>query len=255
MIILKRAVVAIAALALLVGAAQPASARAPKPSGEITVFAAASLTESFDAIAKQFQKKYPDVSVKFNYDASSNLATQINQGAPAEVFASADEDNLRKTIDAGTVTPPPVVFAKNRLEVAVEKGNPKKIKSLADLQKSGLVVVLCADQVPCGKYAAQSLAMAGVTVNPASKEENAKATLTKVSIGEADASIVYVTDVKAAKGTTSGVRIPDKVNVIATYPIGVVKASQNATAATAWVTFVRSKEGQTTLKRFGFLPR
>ena len=120
--------------------------------------------------------------------ASSNLATQINQGAPADVFVSADQDNLQKTIDAGTVTPPPVVFAKNRLEIAVEKGNPKKVKSLADLQKSGLVVVLCADQVPCGKYAAQSLAMAGVTINPSSKEENAKATLSKVSIGEADAS-------------------------------------------------------------------
>jgi molybdate transport system substrate-binding protein len=146
------------------------------------------------------------------------------------------------------------VFVKNRLEIAVEKSNPKKIKSLADLQKPGVVVVLCADQVPCGKYAAQSLAMAGVTVNPASKEENAKATISKVSIGEADASIVYVTDVKAAKRTTSGVTIPGKVNVIATYPIGVVKASQNATAAKAWVKFVRSKEGQQTLTKFGFLP-
>ncbi len=250
---MKRIFVALAALAVLIAAAQPVAA-APKPSGEITVFAAASLTESFDAIAKQFEKKYPDVTVKFNYDASSNLATQINQGAPADVFASADQDNLQKTIDAGTVTPPPVVFAKNRLEIAVEKGNPKKIKSLADLQKSGLVVVLCADQVPCGKYAAQSFAMAGVTINPSSKEENAKATLSKVSIGEADASIVYVTDVKAAKGTTSGVKIPDKVNVIATYPMGIVKESQNATAAKAWVRFVTSKPAQTTLRKFGFLP-
>jgi molybdate transport system substrate-binding protein len=250
---MRRIFVALAALAVLIAAAQPAAA-APKPSGEITVFAASSLTESFDALAKQFEKKYPDVTVKFNYDASSNLATQINQGAPADVFASADQDNLQKAIDAGTVTPPPVVFAKNSLEIAVEKGNPKKIKSLADLQKPGTVVVLCADQVPCGKYAAQSLAMAGVTVNPASKEENAKATLSKVSIGEADASIVYVTDVKAAKGTTSGVTIPGKINVIATYPIGVVKASQNAAAAKAWVKFVRSKEGQKTLTKFGFLP-
>jgi molybdate transport system substrate-binding protein len=250
---MKRALVALAALAVLMATVQAASAQ-QKPSGEITVFAAASLTESFDAMAKQFQKKYPGVDVRFNYDASSNLATQINQGAPADVFASADADNLQKTIDAGTVTPPPLVFAKNRLEIAVEKGNPKKIKSLADLQKSGLVVVLCADQVPCGKYAAESFAKAGVTVSPASKEENAKATLSKVSIGEADASIVYVTDVKAAKGTTSGVKIPDKVNVIATYPVGVVKASQNATAAKAWVKFVRSKEGQAILRKFGFLP-
>jgi molybdate transport system substrate-binding protein len=250
---MRRILVALAALAVLIAAAQPVAA-APKPSGEITVFAASSLTESFDAIAKQFEKKYPDVTVKFNYDASSNLATQINQGAPADVFASADQDNLQKTIDAGTVTPPPVVFAKNRLEIAVEKGNPKKIKSLADLQRSGLVVVLCADQVPCGKYAAQSLAMAGVSISPASKEENAKATLSKVSIGEADASIVYVTDVKASKGTASGVKIADKQNVIATYPMGVVKQSQNATAAKAWVQFVESKDGQKTLRKFGFLP-
>lgn len=250
---MRRTFVALAALAVLIAAAQPVAA-APRPSGEITVFAASSLTESFDAIAKQFEKKYPGVSVKFNYDASSNLATQINQGAPADVFASADQDNLQKTIDSGAVTPPPVAFAKNRLEIAVEKGNPKKIKGLADLQKSGLVVVLCADQVPCGKYAAQSLGKAGVSVSPASKEENAKATLSKVSIGEADASIVYVTDVKASKGTTSGVKIADKVNVVATYPMGVVKDSQNATAAKAWVQFVNSKEGQKTLRKFGFLP-
>jgi molybdate transport system substrate-binding protein len=251
----RRSVVAVVAFAMAVLiAAPPAHAGGNKPSGQITVFAAASLTESFDAIAKQFQKKYPDVDVRFNYDASSNLANQINQGAPADVFASADQDNLQKTIDSGAVTPPPAAFAKNRLEIAVEKGNPKKVKGLADLQKSGLVVVLCADQVPCGKYAAEAFAKAGVTVSPASKEENAKATLSKVSIGEADASIVYVTDVKASKGTTSGVKIPDNVNVIATYPIGVVKESQNATAAKAWVQFVKSKDGQKTLRKFGFLP-
>jgi molybdate transport system substrate-binding protein len=250
---MKRALVASAALAVVIATVQPASAQ-QKPSGEITVFAAASLTESFGAIAKQFEKRYPDVDVKFNYDASSNLATQVNQGGPADVFASADADNLQKTIAAGTVTPPPVVFAENRLEIAVEKGNPKKIKSLADLQKPGLVVVLCADQVPCGKYAAESLGKAGVSFTPASKEENAKATLSKVSIGEADASIVYVTDVRAAKGTTSGVKIPDKVNVIATYPMGIVKETQNATAAKAWVRFVTSKDGEKTLRKFGFLP-
>jgi len=249
-----RALAVVAGLALAIVAAQPVAAAQKKPSGEITVFAASSLTESFDAMAKQFEKKYPDVSVKFDYDASSNLATQINQGASADVFASADQDNLQKTLDSGAVTAPAVVFARNRLEIAVEKGNPKKIKSLADLQKSGLVVVLCADQVPCGKYAAQSLAMAGVTINPSSKEENAKATLSKVSIGEADASIVYVTDVKASKGTTSGVKIADKQNVIATYPMGVVKESQNATTAKAWVQYVTSKDGQKTLRKFGFLP-
>ena len=245
--------VAIAFAAVAMAVTPRAHAGGDKPSGELTVFAAASLTESFDALAKQFQKKYPDVDVRLNYDSSSNLATQINQGAPADVFASADEENLRKTIDADAVAPPAVVFAKNRLEIAVEKGNPEKIKRLADLQESGLVVVLCADQVPCGKYAAEAFAKAGVSVTPASKEENAKATLSKAAIGEADASVVYVTDVKASKGTASGVKIPDRVNVIATYPIGVVNESQNAVAAKAWVQFVKSADGQKSLRKFGFL--
>jgi molybdate transport system substrate-binding protein len=250
---MKRALVAFATLAVLIAATQPAAA-GQQPSGELTLFAAASLTDSFDAIAKQFEKRYPDVSVKFNFDSSSNLAAQIQQGAPADVFASADEANLQKAVDSGDITARPVVFAKNRLEIAVEEGNPQKVKRLADLGKSGLVVVLCADQVPCGKYAGESLTKAGVSVSPASKEENAKATLSKVSIGEADASIVYVTDVKASKGTTSGVKIADKLNVIATYPMGVVKDSQNAEAAKAWVQFVTSKDGQKTLRKFGFLP-
>jgi molybdate transport system substrate-binding protein len=146
-----------------------------------------------------------------------------------------------------------VTFAKNRLEIAVEKGNPKKIEMLADLADSDLVVVLCADEVPCGRYAAEAFAKAGVTVSPASKEENAKATLSKVSLGEADASVVYVTDVKAEKGV-SGVRIPNAQNVIVTYPIAAVDESQNTAAARTWVRFVQSKAGQNTLKKFGFLP-
>jgi molybdate transport system substrate-binding protein len=249
---MRRAVVALAVVAFLM-AAQPAAA-SRKPSGAITVFAASSLTESFGAIAKQFEKRYPGVTVKFDFDSSSNLAAQIDQGAPADVFASADDANLRKTIDSGDVTPPPVVFAKNRLEIAVEKGNPKDVKGLSDLGKSGLIVVLCAGEVPCGKYAAQAFTKAGATVNPASKEENAKATVSKVSLGEADAGVVYATDVKAAKGAVSGVKIPDRVNVIATYPVGVVKHSQNATAAKAWVQFLQSKTAQKTLRTFGFLP-
>jgi molybdate transport system substrate-binding protein len=248
---IRRALIAAAVATLFLGA-QPAAA-GEKPSGEITVFAAASLTESFEAIAKQFEKRYPDVDVKLNLDSSSNLAAQIQEGAPADVFASADEANLQKTIDSGDVTAKPVTFAKNRLEIAVEKGNPKKIKGLADLADSDLVVVLCADEVPCGRYAAEAFAKAGVTVSPASKEENAKATLSKVSLGEADASVVYVTDVKAEKGV-SGVRVPDAQNVIATYPIAAVDESQSAVAAKAWVRFVQSKAAQNTLKKFGFLP-
>jgi molybdate transport system substrate-binding protein len=250
---MKRALVAFAALAVLIAATQPAAA-GQQPSGELTVFAAASLTESFNAIAKQFEKRYPDVSVKFNFDSSSNLAAQIQQGAPADVFASADEANLRKAVDSGDVTSTPAVFAKNRLEIAVEKGNPEKVKGLADLGRSGLVVVLCADAVPCGKYAAEAFANAGVSVRPVSKEENAKATLSKVSLGEADAGVVYVTDVKAAKGDVTGVKIPDRQNVIAAYPIAAVTGSESSAAAKAWVQFVQSKTAQSTLRRFGFLP-
>jgi molybdate transport system substrate-binding protein len=248
---MKRAAV-VAAAVVIVMAAQPAAAK-PKPSGEITVFAAASLTESFTAIAKQFDKKYPDVTMKFDFDASSNLAAQIQQGAPANVFASADEASLQKTIDSGDVIAPPLVFAKNRLEIAVENGNPKKIKRLADLADPGLVVVLCADAVPCGKYAAEALTKAGVEVRPASREENAKAALSKMSLGEADAAVVYVTDVKAAKGDVSGVKIPHAQNVLATYPVGLTKRSQNSAAAKAWVRFLMSKEAQRTLRKFGFL--
>lgn len=249
---MKRALVAAAAATVML-AAQPAAAK-PKLSGDITVFAAASLTESFTEIKKHFEAKYADVSVKLNFDASSNLAAQVQQGAPADVFASADQANLQKTLESGDVVPPPLDFAKNHLQIAVEKGNPKKIKGLADLAKKGMVVTLCADAVPCGKYAAEAFAKAGVDVHPASKEENAKAALSKVSLGEADAAVVYVTDVKAAKGEVSGVRIPYRHNVVATYPAAVVMESQNRDVAKAWVQFLQSKAAQETLRKFGFLP-
>jgi molybdate transport system substrate-binding protein len=248
-----RHAVAVMSVTAVLAFAQPATATS-KVSGELTVFAAASLTESFTQIEKQFEKRYPDASVKLNFDSSSNLAAQIQQGAPADVFASADEASLGKTIDSGDVTAKPVPFAKNRLEIAVEEGNPTKVKRLADLAKPGRVVVLCADPVPCGRYAAEAFTKAGVEVSPASKEENAKAALSKVSLGEADASVVYVTDVKAARGEVTGVRIPDEHNVIARYPIAVVDESENASAARAWVRFVRSKAAQETLRKFGFLP-
>jgi molybdate transport system substrate-binding protein len=243
----------IAAVVAIVSFAQPAAAK-PRVSGEVTVFAAASLTESFTAIRKEFERKYPDVTVKLNFDSSSNLAAQIQQGAPAAVFASADEANLQKTIDSGDVVPPPVVFARNRLVIAVEEGNPVKIKHLADLDRDGLIVTLCADEVPCGKYAAEAFAKAGVDVSPASKEENAKAALSKVSLGEADAAIVYVTDVEAAQDSVSGVRIPERNNVIARYPAAVVEDNPNRVAAKAWVRFLDSTTARATFEKFGFLP-
>ena len=183
------------------------------------------------------------------FNAPSNGAS--SDRPPLTIEPPSPDNGQRLIVDVNTK---PVVFAKNRLEIAVEKGNPKKVSGLADLAKSGLIVVLCADAVPCGKYAVQAFANAGVRVSPASKEENAKATLSKVSLGEADASVVYVTDVKAAKGEVSGVKIPDRQNVIANYPIAVTNDGRSSAAAKAWVQFIQSKAAQTTLRKFGFLP-
>jgi molybdate transport system substrate-binding protein len=228
-------------------------------SGEVTVFAASSLTEAFTALASQFERKYPDATVRFNFLASSELATQIEQGAPADAFASADEANMQKLVDAGDVRPGSgsLIFARNRLEVVVEKGNPKKIKGLADIASThsdDVSVVLCGSATPCGHYTTRALKKAGVQVAARALAESAKAVVTTVSTGEADAGIVYVTDVKAARDEVSGVRIPNSQNVIAKYPIAVVKDPPNRMGGgKAWVLFVRSKKGQETLREFGFL--
>jgi molybdate transport system substrate-binding protein len=241
----------LAALAVVIAAAQPVSA-AQKPSGEITVFAGSSLTESFGAIAKQFEKKYPGVTVKFDFDSSANLAAQIQQGAPADVFASADQKNMQRLVDAGLVDRP-TVFARNALEIVVAAGNPKRVTGLADLARSDLIVVLADPSVPAGNYAHQALQKAGVTVRPKSLELDVKATLAKVTSGEADAAIVYATDVKAAGSKASGVEIPTPQNVIAMYPVAIVKATKHKAAAQAFVDALLSKTGQQVLADRGFL--
>jgi molybdate transport system substrate-binding protein len=176
---------------------------------------------------------------------------QISEGAPADVFASADESNMTKVVDAGSAAARPAVFAHNRLEIAVEPGNPRGITSLADLAKPGVKVVLCAETVPCGKFADEALQKAGVTVTPVSREANVKDTLGKV--GEADAAIVYITDVKST-GTVDGVEIPDDQNVVATLPIVALKDSGNSDLAAAWVAYVTSPQAQKILTaQFGFL--
>ena len=224
-------------------------------SGTVTVFAASSLTEAFTKLGKQFERKYPGTDVRFNFLASSELATQIQQGAPFDAFASADDVNMQKVIDSGDVTAssPPSVIARNRLEIVVERGNPRNIKGLADLADPDLVVVVCGDAVPCGKYAAEAMRKAGVTVSPASKAESAKAVVTTVTTGEADAGVVYVTDVEAAGDSVGGVRIPTTENVIATYPQAVARDAPNEAGAKAWVQFVVSKKGQRTMRELGFL--
>jgi molybdate transport system substrate-binding protein len=208
-----------------------------------TVFGAASLTETFTEVG----------GATFSFGASSALVTQIQQGAPADVFASADEKNMQKLVDAGLVETPKV-FAHNTLEIVTGPGNPKHISGLADLAKPELVVVLADPSVPVGAYSQQALTKAGVTVKPRSLELDVKAALTKVTTGEADAAIVYASDVRGVGAKATGVEIPKDQNVTATYPIAVVKASTHQQAAKAFVQAILSSRGQAALHRHGFLP-
>lgn len=244
--------VVVASTFTALGTAGAARSAAPKPSGSITVSAASSLTEVFNRLGKDFERKYRGTSVTFNYGASNVLETQVEQGAPADVFASADTATGDKLAAAGDVAGRPVVFARNRLEIAVAKGNPKRIKTLADTVRSGVQLVLCAAAVPCGKFARQAFASAGITLPEVPTGQDVKDTLSKVRLGAADAAVVYVTDVKAAAGQVSGVPIPTAQNVVASYPIAVVKTSSNSNTAKAFVSYVTSSAGQRTLASFGF---
>ena len=231
---------------------QPAAQTGAALSGSITVFAASSLTAAFGTIGADFEKAYPGTMVHFAFAGSSTLVAQVQQGAVGDVFASADQSNMQKLVNAGLTAGSPSIFARNKLEIVVSAGNPRHVTGLADLGRSGLVVVLCAPAVPCGHYAAQALQKARVTVTPASEEADVKAVVTKVALGEADAGIVYATDVKAAGATVQGVDIPDALNVIADYPIVVLKDSQNLALARAFIGYIHAN-GPRTLARYGFL--
>jgi molybdate transport system substrate-binding protein len=221
-------------------------------SGDITVFAAASLTDAFTDIGTAFTEANPDAKVTFSFDASSALVQQITQGAPADVFASADTSNMDKLTQAGLNGSDPVIFATNLLAIIVPKGNPAGVAGVADLAKSGVKTVVCAPEVPCGKYAAQVFEAAGITVTPVSQEQNVKGVVTKVTAGEADAGIVYVTDVTAAGDKAEAVTIPADVNVVAKYPIASVKASTHADVDQAFIDFVLGPDGQAVLAEYGF---
>ena len=228
------------------------SASAAPPSGTITIFAASSLTNAFDRVGNELIRLYPATRYTFNYGSSSTLATQIVNGAPADVFASADELNLRKVEGAALVQSPASIFATNRLQMAVAPGNPKRISSLADLARRDLVVVLAAPSVPAGKYALDALGKAGVALTPASQEVDVRAVLNKVALGEADAGIVYVTDVRSAAGRVAGVDIPEQHQVIAPYPVAVLKESRNPRLSSLFVEFLLGPDGQRVLGDFGF---
>ena len=219
--------------------------------GNLTIFAAASLTASFTELATDFSAKNPGVTVNpIFFDGSSTLATQINEGAPADVFASADEASMQrvKALLAGS----PMPFASNVLQIAVQPGNPLGITGLVDLAKPGVQVVLCAPEVPCGAASHKLLNFESIALKPVSEEQNVKAVLTKVQLGEADAGLVYVTDIKAAAGAVDGVTIAGADRARNIYPIAVVKASTHAAAAKAFVNFVLSDEGRAILAKYGF---
>ena len=209
----------------------------------VTVFAAASLEPAFDHMG------FTGVNLRFNYAGTQTLTSQLIQGAHADVFASADTDHMTTVQKAELIDGSPAVFAHNRLEIAVAKGNPKGIHGLADLAQAGLVVVLADPSVPAGKYAEQALAKAGVKVKPASLELQVTAVLSKVALGEADAGIVYVSDVKT-DDRVDGVPIPDSENVVADYSIAVMKNA--SPAAHEFVSRVLSPQGQAVLMAEGF---
>jgi molybdate transport system substrate-binding protein len=230
---------------------QPGSSSAGV-TGSVTVFAAASLTGSFTQIGKDFEAANPGSKVTFNFAGSSALATQINQGAPADVFASAAPVNMKTVTDAGNADGTPTTFVKNQLVIAVPKGNPKGITGLSDLTKPGVKVALCAAPVPCGAAANTALSAAGVKLTPVTLEQDVKSALSKVKLGEVDAALVYRTDAKADASDVDGVEFPESAKAINEYPIVVLKNAPNKTAAQAFVAYVLSDKGKAVLTQAGF---
>jgi molybdate transport system substrate-binding protein len=216
----------------------------------LTVFAAVSLQPAFDRIGRELHQS-KNVTTTFSYAGTQTLTNQLQQGAPADVFASADPAHMTTIQNGGLLAGPSKIFAHNRLEIAVAKGNPKGIRTLADLSRSSLVVVLADPSVPAGKYAQQALSQAHVTVHPASLELQVTGVLSKLALGEADAGIVYISDI-VTSGKVDGVAIPDSQNVVADYPIAVLKAASNSAAAQAFIDLVISPDGQAILRAAGF---
>ncbi len=235
------------------GSSPSASGGSEKLSGTVTVFAAASLKESFTTLGKEFEKAHPGTKVTFNFGGSDSLAASITGGAPADVFASASPKTMKIVTDAKDNATEPVTFVRNQLEIATLPGNPDKITSLKDLTKSGLKVVLCDKEVPCGAAAQKALDASGLKLTPVSYEQDVKSALTKVELKEADAAVVYKTDVNAAGDKVEGVDFPESADAVNDYPIALLKDAPNADAAEAFIALVQSPEGQKVLTGAGFL--
>lgn len=218
----------------------------------ITVFAAASLKGTFTEIGKQFEAENDGVTVTFSFAGSSDLVAQIQQGAPADVFASADTENMAKATADDLVAGAPVDFARNSLEIATPPDNPAEVDSIDDLASPDVKVVVCAAEVPCGAAAVGVEKAAGIDIRPVSEEQSVADVLGKVISGEADAGLVYVTDIKAAGDQVRGVPFPESADVVNTYPIATLSGSEHATLAKAFAAYVAGPAGQAVLAEAGF---
>lgn len=218
----------------------------------LTVYAASSLTAAFTDLGKQFEAAHRGVTVRFNFGGSSDLVAQISQGAPADVFASADTRNMAKAVADDAVEGAPVDFASNTLEIAVPPDNPADIHTLKDLARPGTKLVLCAPEVPCGSAAQKVEQASGVDLSPVSEEQAVTDVLTKVESGEADAGLVYVTDVRAAGDRVKGIPFPESSSAVNTYPIAALSDSESPALAAAFVRLVTGRDGQSVLAAAGF---
>ncbi|GAB3979201.1 molybdate ABC transporter substrate-binding protein [Plantactinospora veratri] len=256
---LRTALVTLTALAVLGlsgcgdgTAGAPPSGSGTRVTGTLTVFAAASLTESFTRLGRDFEAANPGLRVSFSFAGSSALANQINQGAPADVFASAAPANMKTVTDAGNGDGAPATFARNQLVIAVSRGNPGGVAGLADLTRPGVKVALCAEQVPCGAAAKLALTSAGVKVTPVTLEQDVKAALSKLRLGEVDAALVYRTDARAAAEDVDGIEFPESAGAVNDYPIVVCRDAPNRVAGQAFVDHVLSEAGRGVLTAAGF---
>ncbi|MEO3826439.1 molybdate ABC transporter substrate-binding protein [Actinomadura sp. B10D3] len=256
--LLKRLTTGIAGLALLATAAGGCGDIGDGSGGSgggaktVTVFAAASLTGTFTALGKTFESSHPGVKVRFNFGGSSALAQQITQGAPVDVFASASPATMKTVTAANLVDGQPQTFVRNRLQIATPADNPGKVTGLKDLSDSELKVVLCAEQVPCGAAAKKALGAAGVTVKPVSLEQDVKGALNKVTLGEADAALVYRTDVKDAGAKVHGIDFPESAQAINDYPIATLSKAPQPALAKEFVQLVLSPQGKSVMTAAGF---
>jgi molybdate transport system substrate-binding protein len=239
--------------AALLAATLTSGCQSPAPAGDtLVVFAAASLKQSLTEIGEQFKTDNPGATVEFSFAGSSDLVTQLTQGARADVLASADTRNMDRAAQAGLLDGDPVNFASNTLTIAVAPGNPERITSFRDLTREGLTVVVCAPQVPCGTATERIEQSTGVQLDPVSEETSVSDVLNKISSGQADAGLVYVTDVAGSEGKVAAVDVPEAAGAVNTYPIAALDDAANPELARRFVDYVTGEAGQRILGQAGF---